>query len=553
MNYVRFLGLLAEKAGGWESFTEPVNLTPKQFARILNDPDVLADVTDPAAPTEGRLRIIHEGIKNGRSLKYVQYELTTARQPRLYSRNCKEAAVVYLLSLNEDLTNALMIPREKAHKLRLKWLRELQSHAIKAMQDHLGEDDLTNQSALLQNQALATLRGAIHQGQCTYSDLTAYVNAAFQKDGSTFVVTNSITGSMTQATEAVRGKLTGLHSEEEIQTCLFDYWDAFLKKAAPAFVQSRLTATNYMLRSLVRALDPFYTALGAVTAQLTPRAGQLDWAFSHLLHLLTDETVLLNQDENLEYVGILTALFSQNRTVTAERALLNELTKKKYRQELSAGLRPFFYFYEQNAPKEADRHKRAELAKQHWAEQTLYLSGIARLLLEMLDPGYTDEKDRKPHQKKMEELFARSGSYLARVLRGEADMDRDIFLLFLLLSEDFCARQIPQREQLAWRLQAESQDPRNLLTRCGLNPLEKFTPFDAALQAALLTDLPATQRKDCFLKALQVCEETRRDPEAGREALAQDASEYSGQLAAINSVFRRLRVGTHASLAGLHD
>lgn len=563
MNFTRFLGLLANRAGGWEAFTDPVELTAEQFARILSDPEINAG-TDADAPREGRLRIIRNGVRQGQSLDRVQSLLTAARHPRLYSRNGKEAAVVYLLSLNKDLDNALMMPRKELAELRQKWVRELQEMADLAMQEHLDTCSADDQAARQQKEAQFRLDRAVRQGRCTYRALTDYVAEAFRQDGSTYVVTAGVTGNMTKAVQAVRQKLPALQGEQAIRDCLFQYWKVFLDKSAATFVQSRLTATNYLVRALVRALDPFYTALAQVTAQLSPSCYPKQEGMFRLRDILYEKELRIGAEgceEWFEYPAVLVALFSQERSIEAEEGLRKELMEKKRWQMLSDALLPFFYFYGQDAPQTADPEQRLALAKEHWAQRPLYLSGVTRLLLGMLDPGEDGEDDpdsgrekgSTTHQKAMSELFAQSGSYLARVLCGEADLDRNMFLLFLLLSEDLCARQLPRREQIAPRLNGTGEEYTDILNRCGLSPLEDFLSFDAALKAALVADLPATQRKTLFLKALQVCEQTARDPQAGREALGQDASEYAGHLAAIDAVFNRLKAGTHAPLAGLHD
>lgn len=557
MNFTRFLGLLANRAGGWEEFTDPVKLTPTQFARILSDPEVNAgDTAD--VPREGRLRIIRDGVRQGQSLDQVQSLLTAARQPRLYSRNAKEAAVVYLLSLNKDLDNALMMPRKELSVLRQKWVIELQEMADLAVQEHLDTPSADDPAARQQKEAQCRLAQAIQQGRCTYRALTDYVGESFRQDGSTYVVTAGVTGNMTKAIQAVRQKLPALQGEQAVRDCLFQYWKTFLDKSAASFVQSRLTATNYLVRALVRALDPFYTALARVTVQLSPAHYPKQEGMFRLRDILYETELRIGAEgceERFEYPAVLVALFSQERTIEAEEGLRKELMEKKRWQILSYALLPFFYFYGPDAPRAAAPEQRLALAKEHWAQQNLYLSGVTRLLLGMLDPGETGgkEKDIPTHQKAMDALFTKSGSYLSKVLRGEADLDRNIFLLFLLLSEDLCARQIPQREQMAPRLKGTGEEYTDILSRCGLSPLEDFLSFDAALKAALAADLPATQRKTLFLKALQVCEQTVRDPQAGLEALGQDASEYAGHLSAIDAVFDRLKAGSHASLAGLHD
>lgn len=559
MNFTRFLGLLANRAGGWEAFTDPVELTPEQFARILSDPEVNAGAAADA-PREGRLRIIRNGVRQGQSLDRVQSLLTAARQPRLYSRNGKEAAVVYLLSLNKDLDNALLMPRKELAELRQKWVRELQEMADLAVQEHLDTPSAGDQAARQQKEAQCRLDRTIRQGRCTYRALTDYVAEAFRPDGSTYVVTAGVTGNMTKAVQAVRQKLPALQGEQAVRDCLFQYWKVFLDKSADTFVQSRLTATNYLVRVLVRALDPFYTALARVTAQLSPAFYPKQEGMFRLRDILYETELCIGEpgcEEWFEYPAVLVTLFSQDRTAEAEEGLRKELMEKKRWQMLTDALLPFFYFYGPDAPRTADPEQRLALAKEHWAQQSLYLGGVARLLLGMLDPGEDGPdgsgKDIPAHQKTMNNLFAQSGSYLARVLCGEADLDRNIFLLFLLLAEDLCARQLPRREQIAPRLNGAGEEYTDILSRCGLSPLEDFLSFDAALKAALAADLPATQRKTLFLKALQVCEQTVRDPRAGREALGQDASEYAGHLAAIDAVFDRLKAGSHAPLAGLHD
>ncbi len=560
MNFTRFLGVLANRAGGWEAFTDPVELTPAQFARILSDPEINAGAAADA-PREGRLRIIRNGVRQGQSLDRVQRLLTAARQPRLYTRNGKEAAVVYLLSLNKDLDNALIMPQKELEELRQKWVRELQEMADLAVQEHLDTSSADDQAARQQKEAQFRLGLAIQQGRCTYQALTDYMTEAFRQDGSTYVVTAGVTGNMTKAVQAVRQKLPALHGEQAVRDCLFQYWKIFLDKSAATFVQNRLTATNYLVRALVRALDPFYTALAQVTVQLSPARYPKQEGMFRLRDILYEKELCIGADgceEWFEYPAVLVALFSQGRTIEAEKELRKELMEKKRWQLLSDALLPFFYFYGQDAPQTTNPEQRLTLAKEHWAQRPLYLSGVTRLLLGMLDPGEdgqnsSREKDSPSHQKAMSDLFAHSGSYLVRVLCGEADLDRNMFLLFLLLAEDLCARQLPQREQLALRLNGAGEEYTDILNRCGLSPLEDFLSFDASLKAALAADLPATQRKTLFLKALQVCEQTVRDPQAGREALGQDASEYSGHLAAIDAVFARLKAGSHAPLAGLHD
>lgn len=66
MHFTRFLGLLANCAGGWEELTDLVELTPVQFDRILSAPEINAGTTADA-PREGRLRIIRNGVRQGQS------------------------------------------------------------------------------------------------------------------------------------------------------------------------------------------------------------------------------------------------------------------------------------------------------------------------------------------------------------------------------------------------------------------------------------------------------------------------------------------------------
>ena len=392
----------------------------------------------------------------------------------------------------------------------------------------------------------------IQQARCTYQDLVNYVNTVFENCGGayrTIAVTGTVVNQLEQSVKAASDELRAGMTALDIWNCLDTHWGEFLRRAGRDLVKNQVNAQNYLVRALVRGLEAIYSWLAEITADLRP---DLPWtdARYRLCDLLAEDPY---QADDLFYLSsVLAALFAQDRSLEAEDALPDELLNADSRQNLPMPLKPFFYFYETGVEVPADRAACVAAAKANWAAQPLYLSGVARLLLGLLDYGDENGLDSAPHQAEMAQLYAESGGYLARVLRGEADLDRNVFLLFLLLAEDVCARRMPRREQIAARLRMSTRDSQysDLLANCGFPLLNRNVPFDAALWAALYADLPATQRKALFVKALLVCEqaEAEADRTAIPPALGKEAVDCSGKSLALVQVFKQLCKGRHTGV-----
>lgn len=591
MNYRNLLEQLSREAGGWDAFEESVRIDAGAFRQILG----MAEVQDPAEgeerPSRGRLGILQEGVRRGDSLAAVQEQLYQAGRPALYSRNGCDAAVIYLLDVGQSLPRVLGPEEKAAGKLRLQWMKALQQQASCAMEAQRGQNS-GPEEARRQNQALAALHRALFQGTCRYQDLVDYLNGTFSRKAGVYQ-TVSVTAAISSLLDDVRAnareeldKLPAGVGAEAAWNCLEKYWQNFLDQAAPTLAANQMNVLNYLVRSLVRWLDYYFTALAVVTVRLRPAVCSPAQARDKLQQILADpewahtevdkvpledalvedrpfpaeDDVSFERDllwgeewqtrEAVDYTAVLTALFSQDRSAQGVDDLIDELTEKDRWQDLSAALRPFFCFYRAGAPQPAGWIRQVAAAKTYWAGQTLYLSGVTRLLLAMVDPGGNRGHNTRTHQKEMQKLYTNSGSYLARVLRGTADMDRNSFLLFLLLAEDGCERRMPAHEQLTARLYSPDQNYSDLLEQCGFHRLSPCDPFDAALLTALEVNPQGTRRKQLFLKALLVCEQIRQKLQEGQvrlpPALRQDASEFHGLSPSLEQAFHRLNLGRHA-------
>lgn len=562
MNDVRFLTLLWQKAGGWEMLAEPVDLTVRDASgkKILKSAqDVYEEILEeanqggtakPAAPAaaKGRRAIIREGVTGGLSLEEVQARLAGAGLPGLYPRVGSEAAVEYLLLLNGRLGEIL--PKSQLESLRKSWLKALQQSAAEETQRRLSADGGDSQAARRQREALARLRSAIQQARCCYRDLAEYVDEVFVKGKSgyqTAIVTSTVSDRLTRAAEAAARELHAGMDPEAVLACLDSHWCDFLERAGEGLVQNQLNAQNYLARALVRGLDALFAMLADITAELYPPLPAAD-ARRRLYGVLTEDSYQSGLNDLFYPSAVLAALFSQDRSLTAEDTLPEKLQEESNWKELPAPLKPFFCFYEEEAKVPLSRSDRVAAARAHWAAQPLYLGGVARLLLGLLDYGDENGGDSQAHREVMAQLYAESGGYLSRVLRGEADLDRNVFLLFLLLAEDICARQMPRREQISARLGVDTRNRAytNLLGNCGFPLLSSRSPFDAALWAALEADLPATQRKGLFVKALLLCEQAGSGNSPIPPVLGMEAADCSGSSEALNQVFEQLGKGRHA-------
>lgn len=569
MNDALLLVRLQEKAGGWAEFTEELDLTVwdaehKQVLQTAQEvyQEILNECAGPSqgngnpkaggvqrptpARAMGRRAIIRNGLRDGLTLDEVQQELVDAGLPALYPRVGNEAALQYLLLLNGKLRN--LLPARQRRPLYTSWLETLQKRAA---EDAGRQPGGVNADAPMPPQAaaLANMRRAIQQARCTYQDLVNYVNTGFENCGGTYqtiAVTGNVVNRLKQCVKAANDELHAGMTALDIWNCLDTHWDEFLNRAGADLVKNQVNAQNYLVRALVRGLEAIYSWLAEITADLRPNLPWTD-ARIQLCDQLTSEDSC--QGDDLFYLSsVLAALFAQDRSLKAEDALPDALMDADSRQDLPVPLKPFFYFYETGVKVPANRAERVAAAKANWAAQPLYLSGVARLLLGLLDYGDEDGFDSEDHQGKMAQIYAESGGYLARVLCGEADLDRNVLLLLLLLAEDICARRMPRREQIAARLRMSSRDSEysDLLANCGFPMLNPNVPFDAALWAALDADLPATQRKNLFVKALLVCEQAGADRTAIPPALGKEAEDCTGKSLALAQVFKQLGKGRHA-------
>lgn len=572
MNGVRLLVLLEQKAGGWEALAEAVDLTVWDTAHkkiIKTAEDVYKEIREeyekqeqqyPAemnqnsrveqrpAPARamGRRAIISNGLQQGRTLDEVQAQLAAAGLPALYPRVGNEAAVEYLLLLNKKLR--MMLPQKERRPLYNDWLRKLQGIAAQNAEQQL-DGASKDAQAPQQKAALAELRGNIRQARCTYQHLVNYVDAVFEKSNGayqTIMVTGTVISRLTKAVQEADKELHAGMPPATIWACLEKHWRKFLDRVGSDLVKNQLNAQNYLARALVRGLDSLFDWLAEITAGLYPNLPLAD-ARWQLHDILTEDTYPFEQNDLFYLPSVLAALFSQDRGLTAEDTLPEDLVETDNWKELPATLKPFFFFFEAGVDVSADRDERVKVAKTNWAAQPMYLSGVARLLLGLLDYGDEQGFDSAPHQTKMAQLYADSGGYLAKVLCGEADLDRNVFLLFLLLTEDICARRLPRHEQISARLGLNTRDEEytNLLGNCGFPLLNSSAPFDAALWAALDADLPATQRKDLFVKALLICEQAEADFTTIPPALGLESLDCSGKSAALTQAFEQLFKGRH--------
>ena len=249
----------------------------------------------------------------------------------------------YLLLLNKKLR--MMLPQKERRPLYNDWLRKLQGIAAQNAEQQL-DGASKDAQAPQQKAALAELRGNIHQARCTYQHLVNYVDAVFEKSNGayqTIMVTGTVISRLTKAVQEADKELHAGMPPATIWACLEKHWRKFLDRVGSDLVKNQLNAQNYLARALVRGLDSLFDWLAEITAGLYPDLPLAD-ARWQLHDILTEDTYPFEQNDLFYLPAVLAALFSQDRGLTAEDTLPEDLVETDNWKELPATLKPFFFF-----------------------------------------------------------------------------------------------------------------------------------------------------------------------------------------------------------------
>lgn len=582
MNFVRLNEGLYQQAGGWEKFS---------LGESVPDSEGILDLLEEAAPRglppeedddrPGRRAILIQAVRRGKSPGDTQEALSKAGLPQLYSRNLQDASVLFVLKLCPVLKELLDLKGEEGQDFRLALLDKLQT----ASRDWLASGAAApapGDPEWKQWAAAGRLAAAVKADNCRFQDLADYADAVFDSEPDGSLLTRNVTGqvsrNMAQAVEACQKDLRKLEhgSSQAAADCVLSWWKGFLKDAGPDFTRCQRNALNYLVRALVRTLDPVIDSLAHLSWELHPQNAKETfamrmrrahtrlndhpcngWTYYELLSRLftgdRDEDALANalkegmnnspkKDDSEETAP------KPDPTPVAEAAEFKTALKKvrpRYEipSDLPLALRPLFLF---STPVTRELYRRdnpnrdaLRMARATWASQPLSRTGLAQLLFLFFGPL---EKD----------TLRETGAFLFRVLKGEADLPREAFLLLMLAAESVAFSRWPDRETLAQRLNNPGSSLEDLLFRCGYGPLDPGCLFDGAVIAVLGCGCepearPALLRKTAALSAAAIQALRTGDCDDMLCKLADDAEDFEGQ-SGLEKAFEQLEKGRNAAL-----
>lgn len=582
MNFVRLNEGLYQQAGGWEKFSLGES-APGDSQDLL---DLLEEAAPQGLPPEeddrpGRRAILIQAVRRGKSPGDTQEALSKAGLPQLYSRNLQDASVLFVLKLCPVLKELLDLKGEEGQDFRLALLDKLQT----ASRDWLASGAAApapGDPEWKQWAAAGRLAAAVKADNCRFQDLADYADAVFDSEPDGSLLTRNVTGqvsrNMAQAVEACQKDLRKLEhgSSQAAADCVLSWWKGFLKDAGPDFTRCQRNALNYLVRALVRTLDPVIDSLAHLSWELHPQNAKETFA----MRMRRAHTRLNDHPCNgWTYYELLSRLFTGDRdedalakalkegmnnspkkddseetapkpdpTPVAEAAEFKTALKKvrpRYEipSDLPLALRPLFLF---STPVTRELYRRdnpnrdaLRMARATWASQPLSRTGLAQLLFLFFGPL---EKD----------TLRETGAFLFRVLKGEADLPREAFLLLMLAAESVAFSRWPDRETLAQRLNNPGSSLEDLLFRCGYGPLDPGCLFDGAVIAVLGCGCepearPALLRKTAALSAAAIQALRTGDCDDMLCKLADDAEDFEGQ-SGLEKAFEQLEKGRNAAL-----
>lgn len=609
MNFVRLNEGLYQQAGGWEKFSLGES-APGDSQDLL---DLLEEAAPRGLPPEedddrpGRRAILIQAVRRGKSPGDTQEALSKAGLPQLYSRNLQDASVLFVLKLCPVLKELLDLKGEEGQDFRLALLDKLQT----ASRDWLASGAAApapGDPEWKQWAAAGRLAAAVKADNCRFQDLADYADAVFDSEPDGSLLTRNVTGqvsrNMAQAVEACQKDLRKLEhgSSQAAADCVLSWWKGFLKDAGPDFTRCQRNALNYLVRALVRTLDPVIDSLAHLSWELHPQNAKETfamrmrrahtrlndhpcngWTYYELLSRLftgdRDEDALANAlkegmnnspkkddseetapkpeptpdaeaaESNQEPAPDAGAAESNQDPIPVAKAAEFKTALKKVRpryeipSDLPLALRPLFLF---STPVTRELYRRdnpnrdaLRMARATWASQPLSRTGLAQLLFLFFGPL---EKD----------TLRETGAFLFRVLKGEADLPREAFLLLMLAAESVAFSRWPDRETLAQRLNNPGSSLEDLLFRCGYGPLDPGCLFDGAVIAVLGCGCepearPALLRKTAALSAAAIQALRTGDCDDMLCKLADDAEDFEGQ-SGLEKAFEQLEKGRNAAL-----
>lgn len=570
MNFVRLNEGLYQQAGGWEKFSLGES-APGDSQDLL---DLLEEAAPQGLPPEednrpGRRAILIQAVRRGKSPGDTQEALSKAGLPQLYSRNLQDASVLFVLKLCPVLKELLDLKGEEGQDFRLALLDKLQT----ASRDWLASGAAApapGDPEWKQWAAAGRLAAAVKADNCRFQDLADYADAVFDSEPDGSLLTRNVTGqvsrNMAQAVEACQKDLRKLEhgSSQAAADCVLSWWKGFLKDAGPDFTRCQRNALNYLVRALVRTLDPVMDSLAHLSWELHPENAKETfpmrmrrahtrlndhpcngWTYYELLSRLfsgdLDEDALA--DTLAEGMNKVPKKAPDAEAAGSKKAPKKERLKYELPSDLPLALRPLFLF---STPVTRELYRRdnpnrdaLRMARATWASQPLSRTGLAQLLFLFFGPL---EKD----------TLRETGAFLFRVLKGEADLPREAFLLLMLAAESVAFSRWPDRETLAQRLNNPGSSLEDLLFRCGYGPLDPGCLFDGAVIAVLGCGCepearPALLRKTAALSAAAIQALRTGDCDDMLCKLADDAEDFEGQ-SGLEKAFEQLEKGRNAAL-----
>ena len=571
MNFVRLNEGLYQQAGGWEKFSLGES-APGDSQDLL---DLLEEAAPRGLPPEedddrpGRRAILIQAVRRGKSPGDTQEALSKAGLPQLYSRNLQDASVLFVLKLCPVLKELLDLKGEEGQDFRLALLDKLQT----ASRDWLASGAAApapGDPEWKQWAAAGRLAAAVKADNCRFQDLADYADAVFDSEPDGSLLTRNVTGqvsqTMAQAVEACQKDLRKLEhgSSQAAADCVLSWWKGFLKDAGPDFTRCQRNALNYLVRALVRTLDPVIDSLAHLSWELHPENAKETfpmrmrrahtrlndhpcngWTYYELLSRLfsgdLDEDALA--DTLAEGMNKVPKKAPDAEAAGSKKAPKKERLKYELPSDLPLALRPLFLF---SSPVTKELYRREKpnrdalrMARTSWASLPLSRTGLAQLLFLFFGPL---EKD----------TLRETGAFLFRVLKGEADLPREAFLLLMLAAESVAFSRWPDRETLAQRLNNPGSSLEDLLFRCGYGPLDPGCLFDGAVIAVLGCGCepearPALLRKTAALSAAAIQALRTGDCDDMLCKLADDAEDFEGQ-SGLEKAFEQLEKGRNAAL-----
>lgn len=570
MNFVRLNEGLYQQAGGWEKFS---------LGESVPDSEGILDLLEEAAPRglppeedddrPGRRAILTQAVRRGKSLGDTQEALSKAGVPQLYARNLQDASVIFMLKLCPVLKELLDLKGKDGQDFRLALLGKLQKasrdwQAAGAAAPVPGDPDWKRRAAP------GRLAAAVESGNCRFQDLTDYVDAVFDSEPDGNLLTRDVTGQVSQTmAQAVDACQKGLRTLEHISCqaaadCVLSWWKEFLKGAGPDFTRCQRNALNYLVRALVRALDPVMDTLANLSWELHPENVKETfpmrmrraytrlndhpcngWTYYELLSRLfsgdLDEDALA--DTLAEGMNKVPKKAPDAEAAGSKKGPKKERLRYELPSDLPLALRPLFLF---SSPVTNELYRREKpnrdalrMARTSWASLPLSRAGLAQLLFLSFGPLE-------------EETLRETGAFLFRALKGEADLPREAFLLLMLAAESVAVARWPDRETLAQRLNTPGYGPEDLLFRCGYGPLDPGCLFDGAVIAVLGCGCvpevrPALLRKTAALSAAAIEALHTGDCDDMLCKLADEAEDFEGQ-SGLEKAFEQLEKGRDAAL-----